>query len=90
MNDNYYRVEVEDENAGCKHCGHGKFWVIMEGQGDDAAGQGTSYGDKETADDICDLMNMAFDAGAEKYKQQFVNEIAGAVTSASSAGEKDG
>lgn len=59
----HYRVEKENE--GCKHCGHGDYWTIVSGTGDDEIGIGTSWGDRELADDICDLMNDAFAAGQE-------------------------
>lgn len=65
----FYRV-VEDvslgNDEGCKHCGHGTYWTVVSGTGDDEVGIGTSWGYKELADDVCDLMNDAFIAGQER------------------------
>lgn len=62
----HYRVETDGGHKACEHCGHGGYWTIFSGEGDDEIGIGTSWSDKETADDICDLMNMAYEAGREK------------------------
>jgi len=60
-----YRVELAAGHEGCQHCGHDQYWTVVSGHGDDAVEIGTSWGDKELAEDVCDLMNMAFSAGQE-------------------------
>lgn len=59
----HYRVVEDDFSDGCKHCGHGKHWTISSGEGEDEIATGTSWGDRSLADDICDLMNDAYEAG---------------------------
>lgn len=61
----HYRVELSAGDEGCAHCGQGQQWTVVSGQGEEAIEIGTSWGDKEHAEDICDLMNMAYDAGKE-------------------------
>jgi len=61
----FYRVEEDASYEACKHCGHGTYWTIVSGTGEDVFACGISYGDKEAAEDICDLMNMAYDRGQE-------------------------
>lgn len=58
----HYRVVADDSYEPCKHCGSGTWWTIESNEG---VGIGTSWGDAEQANDICDLMNMAYDAGLE-------------------------
>jgi hypothetical protein len=53
----FYRVV--DDGIGCEHCGSGKHWTIVHGEGKDETGVGQSWRDKETAEDICELMNQA-------------------------------
>lgn len=61
----FYRV-VQDDYCVCSTCQQdAPNWTIVSGTGDDECGIGQSWGHKETADDICDLMNMAYDAGKE-------------------------
>lgn len=60
-----YRVEAETDKA-CTHCRAGTFWTIVRGQGDDEIACGQSYGDEDLTHDICDLMNMAYDAAKEE------------------------
>ena len=60
----HYRVEVQTH--GCERCSAGTTWALVE----DVSGEpveigGVSYGDKETADDICDMLNEAFERGKE-------------------------
>lgn len=57
----HYRVAVE--SPGCKVCGHDAFFDIVSGFGDDERAQGQSWNDRELAQDICDLMNSAFEEG---------------------------
>lgn len=62
----FYRVVEDGEGEGCAHCGHGKHWTIVSGEGESEFGIGTAWGDKELAEDICEFMNMAFGAGEEQ------------------------
>jgi len=59
----FYRVEAAE--GGCEHCGHDKFWDIVFTENGETCATGQSWGDKEHAEDICDLMNMAYDRGQE-------------------------
>lgn len=59
-----YRVEL-DGSRPCAHCMQGMMWTIVSGRGADEVGIGTSWGDEELANDICELMNMAHDAAME-------------------------
>ncbi len=61
----YYRVDVADGHKGCEHCKAGTFWTIVYTEDGEPIEIGTSWGDEELAQDICDLMNMAYDAGVE-------------------------
>lgn len=65
----FYRVVEDPPGEGCAHCGHGKHWTIVSGEGDAEIGIGTAWGDQELAQDICELMNMAFDAGEEQSQK---------------------
>ena len=66
----FYRVALADGGGGCNACGHGQYWSVVWGAGEDECQIGTSWGDKEVAEDICDLMNMAFEAGKESTEGQ--------------------
>jgi hypothetical protein len=59
----FYRVEVDSSMKGCEQCNHGTYWTIVydEDSCDDAVAIGTSWADRELAEDICDLMNMAYE-----------------------------
>ena len=52
--------KVERYNQGCKECGDGATWVIV---GPDGVASATSYGDKDQADEICELQNEAYEKG---------------------------
>lgn len=63
----YYNVEMAAGEDGCSHCGAGKMWAIVyveHGQTEKTE-IGQTFGDRELADDICDLMNMAYESGLE-------------------------
>jgi hypothetical protein len=63
----HYRVDPQAGNEGCDRCHAGTFWTIVyreKGSTEDTE-IGTAWGDKELAEDICDLMNMAYEAGKE-------------------------
>lgn len=55
---------------GCAHCAEGQQWSIHDTV--EKVDIGQSWGGpegKESAEDVCDLMNMAFDAGQESVQQ---------------------
>lgn len=59
----HFRVVITQ--PGCSTCGHDTFWTIASGTGDGQTHIGTSWADEETTEDICELMNMAYDEGLE-------------------------
>jgi hypothetical protein len=63
----YYRVKMAAGGEGCAHCGAGKMWAIVYVEHGDTEETevGQQFGDHELATDICDLMNMAYEAGLE-------------------------
>lgn len=65
MSEHYRVVECELSEGGCAHCGHGAMWTLESGHGGNEIRIGTSWGDKELAEDICDLMNDAYESGRE-------------------------
>jgi hypothetical protein len=63
----YYNVEMAAGEDGCSHCGAGKMWAIVyveHGQTEKTE-IGQTFGDRELAEDICDLMNTAYESGLE-------------------------
>ena len=66
--DSYYKVKMAAGEDGCSHCGAGKMWAIVYVEHGDTEETeiGQTFGDRHLADDICDLMNMAYEAGLEK------------------------
>jgi hypothetical protein len=60
MTQEAYRVVPDGD--GCIQCGHNKMWTI---EGPDEVRIGSSWGEQEFTEDVCDLMNMAFAAGQE-------------------------
>lgn len=63
----YYQVKMAAGEDGCAHCGAGKMWAIVyveHGQTEETE-IGQTFGDHGLAEDICDLMNMAYEAGLE-------------------------
>ena len=56
-----YRVSVE--TTGCKCCGGGTFWSVV---GPGEVSLATSYADKEDAEFLRDMCNMAYLAGMDK------------------------
>jgi hypothetical protein len=64
-NPGFYRV-VTDDPKQCVTCGRVAFWTIAYGVGEEETGIGMSWEDKEMAEDICELMNMAYGAGTER------------------------
>lgn len=62
----HFRVDVSADSPGCRFCGAGKYWTVIYTESDGEIVEiGTCWADQELAQDICDLMNMAFDAGTE-------------------------
>jgi len=59
----FYRVEVDDIAEGCSHCHAGRCWTVVYGHGEDETAIGIAWDDEEEAEDICALMNQAFEAG---------------------------
>jgi hypothetical protein len=60
-----FRVERWSGEKACEHCGHGATWTIVFGEGDGLTEIGQAWEDFELVEDICDLMNDAFEAGRE-------------------------
>jgi hypothetical protein len=64
----FYRVEEQGRPPDECQCANCKLWTVVYDDGEPTE-IGTAYqGDagKEAAEDICDLMNMAYDDGREK------------------------
>src|SRR5438132_51303 len=55
----------EEYCAKCMHCHQGALYTIVSGEGEDETEIGSAWGDLELTEDICDLMNMAYEAGKE-------------------------
>lgn len=51
---------VEPEGKGCAHCGLGEAWSVVNSMN---VAMPTSYGDKESAQDMADDLNTAFSRG---------------------------
>jgi hypothetical protein len=72
----FYRVELTDDKGECGHCRQAcEMWTIVFESDGEPTEVGQSWGDKEMAHDVCDLMNMAFDAGLE-HEHQYAKESA--------------
>lgn len=74
---NYYRVEESPRAADACQCENCKLWTVAYDDGEPTE-IGTSWqgeAGREAAGDICDLMNMAFDAGLE-HEHHYVKEPA--------------
>jgi hypothetical protein len=70
----FYRVMVADGHRGCERCHNGTFWTVVctDEDGEIFEVCGSSWGDRELADDICDFMNMAYEAGKESAQGKAV------------------
>lgn len=53
-----YFLEVGEN--GCVKCGHNKTWDIIQ---PDGVALATTYGDYEEAEEICDMLNIAYALG---------------------------
>jgi len=58
---------VEQDDSGCCLCGNGKTWNVID---PDGIASGTSYGDKEDAEDLADELNRAFHLGQVKERAE--------------------
>ena len=65
MSKRFYRVGLAASLKGYKLCEREPMYTVVSGPKDDPTGIGTSWGCEELAIDVCDLMNMAYDAGQE-------------------------
>ena len=73
----FYKVKKSENHVGgCQHCGHDVMWTItyteLVGEAPEEIEIGTSWQGEEgleLAEDICELMNMAFDAGQESRQE---------------------
>jgi hypothetical protein len=62
----FYRVEDTGDPGECLNCKQAcTMWTIVYDEDGEPTEIGQSWGDRETADDICDLMNMAYVEGQE-------------------------
>lgn len=72
----FYRVESTGDPGECMHCQQAcEMWTIVFDNDGEPTEVGESWGHKETAEDICDLMNMAYDAGREALSDE--NKLSG-------------
>lgn len=65
----FYRVEEQERSDTQCRCPECLMWTVVYNDGEPTE-IGTSWqgeAGKEAAEDVCDLMNMAFDAGRESY-----------------------
>lgn len=60
MSDKPYKVECDDN--GCEKCACGRTWTIVDTDGN---GGSTSYGNQEEAEYIAEMLNVAYEKGAE-------------------------
>ena len=58
---------VEQESGGCDKCNHGALFLIV---GPDDVGLSTLYEDKESAKELCELLNFAFYQGYNRKKYE--------------------
>lgn len=59
----FYRVEASGK-PDCTHCGAGQMWTVCW---TDASGEdcqiSSDYSDQDLVEDLCTLMNMAYETG---------------------------
>lgn len=68
----FYRVQLSANHAACTQCGHGSYYTIVyNDENGEETEIGQAWGDQEIAEDICDLMNMAYDAGRESPEEVY-------------------
>lgn len=62
----FYRVETTGDTGECCNCKQAcEMWTVVFESDGEPTEVGQSWGDKEVASDVCDLMNMAYDTGQE-------------------------
>jgi hypothetical protein len=61
----FYRVEPSPDHAGCATCSHGQMWDIVHDEDGEPTAESTSWGDKEFVEDLCEMMNDAYQKGRE-------------------------
>lgn len=62
--DQYYQLAVQED--GCHNCGHGTMWTVFyKDEKGEPVEIGQAWGDQDLTQDVCDLMNMAYDRGRE-------------------------
>lgn len=70
--EDFYRVELTATGQPECQCENCQLWTVVYDDGEPTE-IGTSWqgaDGKEAAQDVCDLMNMAFDAGKEAHKRE--------------------
>ena len=72
MTVNEYRVEIERE--GCKKCGEGTQWEVYDSQ--DMGIGGLTFGLREDAEHLRDLLNDAYALGQRDGKRQTHDTLA--------------
>jgi len=78
----FYRVEEQGRPPDECQCANCKLWTVVYDDDGEPTEIGTSYqGDdgKEAAEDVCGLMNMAFDLGRETRLQAAFDEAVGEI-----------
>lgn len=71
--ESHYRVVLDTVQHSAAR-GDVVFYTIVSDTDEGEMDVGTSWGDKDTAHDICDLMNMAFDAGVD-FERALENDV---------------
>lgn len=61
MNTMRSKYRVECDRGGCGRCGAGAMWTIIR---PDDVGFSQSWSDKEFVDELADMLNEAYEAGA--------------------------
>lgn len=65
-----FRVEIADGAAGCGHCGAGAMYTVVYNDVDGEECQiSTSYQEREVAESICEVMNIAYELGFDVREQ---------------------
>jgi hypothetical protein len=61
----FYRVELTKDAGACDHCGRGHYWDVVHDENGEPIAESTSYHDKGDAEDVCAMLNAAFELGAQ-------------------------
>lgn len=56
---------VERDEEGCPSCGHDATWQVVHREGTEEVAESTSWEDKEFAEDLAEMLNIAFERGLE-------------------------